>query len=136
MARTVSPTRAAIESPSRTVGRPWTSWIWMSARSCAASVPTTVAAKTSVCPNKVTVTVVASEITWSLVSTSPSGVMTIPVPTPCTVVLSRPVPCVSIATTAGSTSARTSWTSAGLASADPLGKNFSTIVFSERLATA
>ena len=85
-----------------------------------------------VCPNSVTVTVLAPATTWLLVSTSPSGVRIIPVPAPSTSPLPVPpeaVPpvnrVVSIETTAGSTLASTLWMSVGWASTLRFGKNFS-----------
>ena len=71
MARTESPTRACDESPRFTVGRPEAWSIWTSARSWAGSVPSTREGRALVCPNRVTVTVVAPATTWLLVSTSP-----------------------------------------------------------------
>lgn len=87
-----------------------------------------------------TVTLVAPATTWLLVSTSPLGVMIMPVPAPSTSALLIPLPplntVVSIDTTAGSTWASTAWMSVGCTRALRLGKNCSTTVCCDPSPTA
>src|SRR5579872_453718 len=109
MAITASPTCRFLESPNVTACKLGGGELSLSsAASLDGSVPTIVAGRAAVCPYRVTVMVVAPEMTWLLVSTSPELVMIIPVPWSSTVPPNSPPPTplgplASMETTSGST---------------------------------
>ena len=82
MAITLSPTFRAEELPRSATGRLLTPLILTRARSLLVSAPITVALWDWVSVPTVTLIDVAPATTWALVSSSPSGVSTMPVPAP------------------------------------------------------
>src|SRR5205085_874623 len=79
---TASPTRTLDEFPVVTVARPDAPCSWMTATSCVASVPTTVALYVRPLDGTSTLMFEAPLTTWLLVSTSHDAVSAIPVPAP------------------------------------------------------
>src|SRR5581483_9405765 len=120
MATTESPTTRASELPILTAGRPLASTL-RTARSAVASFPRTRPA--SLRPSaSVTVMVLAPAMTWLLVTITPSGLRTNPLPAPCSGTAWRKAPTprawVWMDTTDGPTAWTIWWTSPGWARSD------------------